>query len=328
MTERNPKVSIIIPVDRPEEGLTRTLESLEKQQEAPSWEVILVGNVAGLQVDGTTVRSVPFDDRNPALRRNHAAALARGEILGFIDDDAAASPRWLETAAAFLDSHPYTVALGGPDPGPPVAPIAERISDMLLAARWIGSGVLCHEGRPGIFAIEKPHDLALVNLFIRRDAFEEAEGFDEAIGYIGEDTALLERLMRMGSVMYHDGCVVHHRRRPYPMAYLAQRWRYRVKTGLMLATGRARMNSKIAMFLTAGTLFVGLLMFSPRLAAGAFVAYCGVCLYAGISTRRVPVFLWPFIPLFFLTHHTTYFAGIMVGAARGLVMRLRGPVSE
>ena len=69
------------------------------------------------------------------------------------------------------------------------------ISDTLLATRWIGSGVIAHESRAGVFAIEHPSDIALVNLFVRRDAFD---GFDEVIGYIGEDTALVERVMTRG----------------------------------------------------------------------------------------------------------------------------------
>ncbi|HVT03510.1 MAG TPA: glycosyltransferase [Thermoanaerobaculia bacterium] len=321
MTEAALDVSVIIPVDRPEGDLRRTLESLKTQKTTFSLEVILIGNVTGVVAD-SGLRSIPFTDRNPARRRNEAAKVARGRVLAFIDDDAAANSEWLETAISFLDAHPDTVAMGGPDPGPVAAPVSEKISDMLLAARWVGSGVLCHEARPGIFAISRAHDLALVNLFVRADAFQDAGAFDEEIGYIGEDTALLRKLMAMGSVMYHGGVVVYHRRRPYPMAYLAQRWRYRKKTGAMLVTGRSHLNFKILGLLAAGIIFVALLLLAPRLAVVAFLAYSLICLVAGASTRRLPPILWPLIPLFFLTHHATYFLGILVGAVQEAWKRL------
>ena len=77
-----------------------------------------------------------------------------------------------------------------PDPAPPDSTVPELISDTLLATRYIGSGLACHESRAGVFDLEHASDIALVNLFVRRSAFT---GFDESIGYIGEDTALLVR---------------------------------------------------------------------------------------------------------------------------------------
>src|SRR5205085_2265614 len=83
-----------------------------------------------------------------------------------------------------------------------------------------GSGVACHENRPGIFAITNASDVALVNLFVRKSSFR---GFDEAIGYIGEDTSLIGSLL--SHVVYHSGVRVFHRRRAFPRPYLRQRWR-------------------------------------------------------------------------------------------------------
>ena len=54
---------------------------------------------------------------------------------------------------AYLDEHPDVLALGGPDPAPPDSPVAELISDTLLATPWIGSGVAAHENRRGVFDV-------------------------------------------------------------------------------------------------------------------------------------------------------------------------------
>jgi len=230
--------------------------------------------------------------------------VAAGEILAFIDDDAEADPCWLATAVAYLDAHPDVLALGGPDPAPDDSTNAELISDTLLATRWIGSGVIAHESRGGVFAIEHPSDIALVNLFVRRAAFD---GFDEAIGYIGEDTALVERVMTRGRVIYHSGVRVFHRRRAFPGEYLRQRWRYRVKTGEMLMQPAYRANPKIKRFFVAAVL---MFFFWPIL----FIPYYVATLLLGASATRLPRRYWPLIPFAFAAHHVTYFVAIIWGA--------------
>lgn len=235
--------------------------------------------------------------------------MARGEILAFIDDDAQAAPGWLATAAAFFDAHPEVLALGGPDPAPADSTVEELISETLLATPLIGSGVACHENRRGIFDVRQPSDIALVNLFVRRAAFT---GFDERIGYIGEDTGLLHELLQRGRVVYHGDVKVFHRRRAFPGPYLRQRWRYRVKTGRMLRAGSAayRGNRKISAFLVAG--FAGLLL-APLVA----IPYALLTLALAARVTRLPLRMWPVIPFAFAMHHLTYWMGIVTGYAMG-----------
>ena len=220
-----------MPVERLGGEAERAIDSVLAQQTAFPFELIVI-SAAPLALDSKSAfRNVVEPNRNPATRRNRAVSEAQGSILAFIDDDAEAGPAWLSTACQYLDQHPSVLALGGPDPAPPDSTIPELISDTLLATPLIGSGIVCHENRPGVFSITRPSDIALVNLFIRREAFVP---FDESVGYIGEDTALIKTVMERGSVVYHSGVRVFHRRRPFPGPYLRQRWRYRVKTGQRL----------------------------------------------------------------------------------------------
>ena len=230
--------------------------------------------------------------------------MAAGEILAFIDDDARADPRWLATACAYLDAHPDVLALGGPDPAPDDSSPSELISDTLLATRYIGSGVAAHENRRGVFDLRRASDVALVNLFVRRSAFT---GFDEAVGYIGEDTALLEVLLARGRVVYHDGVRVFHRRRAFPGPYLRQRWRYRVKTGRLQ---RTRQDPRVTAFLIAGVLGI---VFAPI----AVIPYALLTFVLGVRATRLPMRYWPVIPVAFAMHHLTYWLGIVTGLTSG-----------
>ncbi len=289
------KVSVIMPVERLGGDADRAIASVLAQQTAFPFELIVV---SAAPIDSKAgLRNVVESNRNPATRRNRAVSEARGEILAFIDDDAVAGERWLATACEYFNEFPKVVALGGPDPAPADSTEAELISETLLATPWIGSGIICHENRPGIFPIRNPSDIALVNLFVRREAFT---GFDESVGYIGEDTSLIAGLMQKDEVVYHSGVRVFHRRRPFPGSYLKQRWRYRVKTGRQPIR-----DNRVYAFLLAGTITILL----PPL----WILYYLITFILGARTTRLPKRYWPFLPFAFALHHLTYYFGILWG---------------
>ena len=299
------KVSVVMPVERLGGDAERAIASVLAQAPPFSFELIVVtAERLSLPADNR-VRNVVVENRNPATRRNRAVSAAAGEILAFIDDDALADPQWLTNAVAYFDQHPDVLALGGPDPAPAESSTAELISETLLATPLIGSGVAAHENRSGIFPVRSPSDIALVNLFVRRGAFT---GFDESIGYIGEDTRLIEEVMARGTVVYHDGVRVFHRRRAFPGPYLRQRWRYRVKTGATIVRSR-KAQPKIVAFLVAGT--IGILL-APLVA----IPYAILTLVLGARATRLPVTMWPVIPVAFAMHHLTYYFGIVWGIVR------------
>jgi glycosyltransferase involved in cell wall biosynthesis len=305
------KVSVIMPVERLGGDAERAIASVLRQETSFPFELILVSAEPLAQPFDSRVRNVVEQNRNPATRRNRAVSVSSGEILAFLDDDATAAPGWLSTAVTYLDAHPAVLALGGPDPAPEDSSLEELMSETLLATRWIGSGVAAHEGRKGYFPVKSASNIALVNLFVRRSAFS---GFDEDIGYIGEDTGLIHSLMERGLVVYHAGVVVHHRRRAFPGPYLRQRWRYRVKTGELMVRGSHahRSNPKIHAFLVAGTL--GIL-----LAPITVIPYVILTFLLGVRATRLPMSRWPMIPVAFAAHHLTYYFGILAGMLRGII---------
>ena len=316
-------ISVVIPVDRHGADVDRAISAVLSQELASSdsLELILVGTPVAV-ADDPRVRLIEEPDRNPALRRNRGVAAARGEIIAFVDDDAFAEPRWIANALKVFAESAEIVAVGGPDPAPSDSPLSERISDLLLATPLIGSGIAAHEGRRKRFDLKSPHDIALVNLFVRRASFDAVGGFDLSIGYIGEDSDLLARLMRVGRIVYSPEVVVYHRRRAFPGAFLRQRWRYRTKTGAMMLSKDAtyRRNPKIAIFLAAGFVFLVALCFFPLVALVMAAKYSIGTLLLGLRAHRIPLWMAPLIPLFFALHHAVYFVGIVWGVLKKLLM--------
>jgi len=130
MAATEPEVSVVIASDRVSTLLPECLRSLKDAGGGPAFEAVVASgeepDAGGL---GFPVRWVRVGQRNPAVRRNRAAAASRGTTLAFLDDDAVAEPGWLSAGAAAIGS---ADVVGGPDLGPRDAPYGERIADLLL----------------------------------------------------------------------------------------------------------------------------------------------------------------------------------------------------
>jgi glycosyltransferase involved in cell wall biosynthesis len=320
----DPRLAVIIPSDRVDGVLGDCLRSLARQRNAPSFEVVVASASApppaGLPSPPAWVR---VEDRNPALRRNRAVRESRGALLAFLDDDAEAEPDWLEAGARALERCEIA---GGPDLLRSGASYAERLSDLLLATPWIGSGIPAHQRNPRRGPVRSAHDVALCNLFVRRETFDALRGFDESLGYISEDTDFIRRALASGARVELDRAVrVRHRRRPFPLAYLAQRWRYRVKTGRMLVERPGlHARGRITAFLVAGFLLTaGAASFGSAVVVPASLFYSGLVWALSFPIWRRDLALFPAVPFAFVLHHAVYFAGLLTGIVRGAAFLLR-----
>ena len=313
-----PVISVLIASERVSDSLPACLASLAAQRDAPPHEVLVVSASRPDPVPGIEPRWIAMAERNPARRRNAAAREARGALFAFLDDDAVAEADWLARGARALGGSDIA---GGPDLAPRHAPYAERLSDLLLATPWLGSGIPAHERSPRPGPVRSPHDVALCNLLVRRETFERLSGFDESFGYIGEDTDFVRRALDAGSrVVLAPEVRVRHRRREFPRAYLAQRWRYRVKTGrLLVERPGLHDRGRVLGFLTAGFFAAaGAAAFGRRFVAPAAAGYAAATWIASFPIWREDPALFPAVPFAFAMHHATYFAGLLTGIARGV----------
>lgn len=203
------------------DDVVRSIDSLRRQSLLPS-EVILVvdhnDDLAHFARDTfPDVRVITNEEkRGLSGARNTGIRIARGDVIAFLDDDAAASPVWLETMISHYDD-PSVQGVGGS---------ATAIWTGGPRPRWLPAEfdwvVGCtYVGQPT--RIAPVRNLVGCNMSFRRGVFDLVGGFSSAIGRIGkkplgcEETELCIRLSQAApdaKLLYDPAVNVEHRVSP------------------------------------------------------------------------------------------------------------------
>jgi glycosyltransferase involved in cell wall biosynthesis len=178
-------------------SLDRTLQSL-RQLRYPLFEVIVV---LGPSLDNSAeivarhadfIRHYPIDRLNLSAARNIGVAMAQGDVVAFIDDDAMPEPDWLDRLITGYED-------------PRVAQVGGFIRDnrgvdfqcKYLVVDRFGDSVGFDE-LPELD--DDSHFLGLTgtNFSVRRDLLTQMGGFDEEYAYFLDETDVTIRLVDRG----------------------------------------------------------------------------------------------------------------------------------
>ncbi|MBV9232998.1 MAG: glycosyltransferase [Candidatus Eremiobacteraeota bacterium] len=176
--------SVIIATRNRAAELAQALESLQRQDGAPAFEILVVDNGSTDETQLVTARferaTVPvryvWEARpNRARARNRGVEVARGTHLLFCDDDVELPRRWV-AAHASAQRNERSVVNG------PILNVQSRLERPSPRSAHYSRAFLCS-----------------CNVSLPTGAFIEAGGFDESFDLYGwEDTELGLRLRRMG----------------------------------------------------------------------------------------------------------------------------------
>jgi GT2 family glycosyltransferase len=194
-----PELSVVIPThERPDE-LSKTLERLDRQRDAPPFEVIVVANsgddmapveqaIGRRQVQPRlTAPNIP----GVSAARNLGVQVANSGLILFLGDDILPSSRLLREHLAWHEEHPEDeVGVLGH-----VRWAKElRVTPFM---RWLEQGmqfdygtIRGREAGAGRFYT--------ANVSLKRRLFELAGGFDETMPFLFEDIELAHRLAERG----------------------------------------------------------------------------------------------------------------------------------
>jgi glycosyltransferase involved in cell wall biosynthesis len=180
------RLSVVIATKDRADFLARALDSLDSQSDAPPFETIVVDNgstdATAQTVEKRRAAGVSYDiaylfvpEPNRGKARNAGIAVARGDIVVFIDDDVLLPNGFLAAHAAAHDGAPCCA--NGPILNVP------SYEERPTPTAWNYSGAF----------------LCTCNASVSRDALTRVSGFDERFNLYGwEDTDLGLRLRRSG----------------------------------------------------------------------------------------------------------------------------------
>jgi GT2 family glycosyltransferase len=211
-----PRVSVIIPAGAKLEHLRSCLQSLAAHgpREIP-FETIVVLNAGGaeeLREQAPGVRWVgPGVNLGLAGAGNRGRAVARGELLILLHDDAEVQPGWMEALVETADRHPEAGAVGGlvrfPDGRLQNAGMI-LWQDGTTSPPWIGEP-------PPASAFDRPRAVdycGTSSLLVRAAVWDAVGGLDERFYpayYVDVDLAMAVR--RLGrTVLYQPRSSIRH----------------------------------------------------------------------------------------------------------------------
>ncbi|SMX33758.1 Glycosyl transferase family 2 [Maliponia aquimaris] len=179
----------------------RCLTGVAQLDYAP-FEVVVVACPAGsaavaARPDSAQIRLVRFDEPNISAARNHGIAVAAGEVVAFIDDDAVPEPLWLShLVQPFAD--PRVACAGG-------YVIGRNGISFQWRARTVDRSGTAHDlGLEGDAPVipAPPAGQAVktegTNMALRRDVLAGLGGFDPAFRFYLDETDLNLRLAGAG----------------------------------------------------------------------------------------------------------------------------------
>jgi glycosyltransferase involved in cell wall biosynthesis len=229
-----PRISATICTHNRADYLDKALKSLSVQTlPAADFEVVVVDNAS---TDGTASLVESMKPSLPSLRyvfegslglsraRNAAIREARGDYIAFLDDDAVATSRWLESIlTAFETVKPTPACVGGRiDPiweGPRPDWLADTLLGYLTIVNWSEKAMTLDPSRQYV---------AGANMAFSALALRNLGGFSPSLGRVGdkllsaEELHVQRMLVAAGHQLHYEpqASVGHH----VPAARLTQKW--------------------------------------------------------------------------------------------------------
>ena len=199
----NPQISAIVCTHNREQYLGAAIDSLLAQEFAGDFEVIVVDNASSdrtREVVGERLSEKTPDERlryvyeatiGLSTARNTGARAAQSSILAYLDDDAIASPQWLQVLYDAYQQDEKLAIAGGK--------VTLLWAEGTQSPHWLSPGLASNLGaydlgNQKIYITQPGLTPRGLNYSIRRSFLEQVDGFDRHLGRVGKNLLSNEEL--------------------------------------------------------------------------------------------------------------------------------------
>jgi glycosyltransferase involved in cell wall biosynthesis len=223
------RISVVMPFLNAERFIAEAIQSVLAQRYT-AWELLLVDDGSS---DGSTGIAQRYaaehperiqylehprrENRGASASRNLALAHARGEYIAFLDADDVYLPNNLDEQVSLLDSHSEAGMVYGTTEywyswsADPQSKTQDRVLPQMLPSQR-----LYHPPDLLVRTLLREHAMppCTCSLLVRREAIEEANGFEDSFRRIYTDQVLYAKLFLSVPVLVANTCLARYRQHP------------------------------------------------------------------------------------------------------------------
>jgi GT2 family glycosyltransferase len=214
------EITVIVGTYRRPEHLQRCLDALKKQIRSPDEVLIMVRDtdaetpqlLESVDLGNLKLRTIQVQVPGLVAARNAGMDAAKGDIIVFVDDDAAPHPDWLTGIEAHFREDPKIGGVGGRDWVRNHGQVEDGARKVVGKVQWFGRVI--SNNHLGVGGPREVDVLKGVNMSYRRTAIQGIR-FDERLRGIGaqaaDDWAFSLAVKRAGwKIVYDPAVAVDH----------------------------------------------------------------------------------------------------------------------
>ena len=283
LREKWPSVSVVVCAYNAATTIADCLASLERS-DYPNLEILVCDDGS---TDGTVnvarrflkckVMELPHAGLSTA--RNAGIEASTGEIVAFIDADAACHPEWPYHLALSLEGEDIA-ATGGPNLPSPQAGFVERV-------------VAASPGNPieVLISDDRAEHVPGCNMAFKKDALGAVHWFDPVYTAAGDDVDVCWKLLdKSYKIAFSPSAQVHHHRRDTLRGYLKQQMGYG-KAERILWTRHPHRFNRLGQASWSGFIYGGPRLLARYLRPVVYHGLMGQAPYQGVVRRRSAILL-------------------------------------
>ena len=216
---KEPVISVVICTYNRDKFIGEALNCLAKQTlSAELFEIIIVDNNSTDDTSGIAknfiaahpelnIRYVPEVNKGLSFARNRGIAEAKGPIITYIDDDAEATPGFLQSIVSFMEADKTIVGIGGK-----VIPKYSESQEPKWMSKYLYGfvGLMDYGVKPKRFDSTMKYP-AGCNMSYIKDILLKAGGFNNQLTFRSDDKYIFYQVTKLsGNIFYLPQALLYH----------------------------------------------------------------------------------------------------------------------